>query len=90
MPVIDIGLGYTDVPAPAIAIRRWKPRLKPFDALLRERGLILHRGIMPGATLLAAPFSAKNDSGGRDSGVPSTNRCDPSFCGGKTHSRSTT
>jgi transposase, IS5 family len=59
--------------------------LEEINALLGERGLILRKGTMVDATLIAAPTSTKNAQGKRDPEMSSTKKGNQWYFGMKAH-----
>ena len=59
--------------------------LATINALLRERGLLMNKGTLVDATIIAAPSSTKNQAHGRDPEMGHTRKGKQYFFGAKAH-----
>ncbi len=55
------------------------------NQLLRERGLLMNKGTLVDATIIAAPASTKNKDHGRDAERGHTRKGQQYYCGAKVH-----
>ena len=62
-----------------------KTLFETINAMLRERGLLMNKGALVDATLIAAPSSTKNQDHARDAEMGHTRKGQPYYFGAKAH-----